>query len=88
MRRRLPVILLVLSLPAGLIGYTVALYVIQAVLPSLATTIVALFVPMLVAGVFMLPFIAPWFDAKAKQDLAHIQELKASGQEPPKRGHR
>lgn len=73
MRARLPDILAVLSLPVGIGAYLVTGFVIGAVAPGLAPTIVGLFVPLFVAGLCMIPFVAPWFDRKAKADLAAIQ---------------
>jgi hypothetical protein len=71
--RFLPNILAVLSLPAGVLGYTVATRVLTALLPGQAQGILMLFVPLLVAGLFMLPFLVPFFDRKAKQDLAEYR---------------
>jgi hypothetical protein len=68
--RYLPTALLILSLPAGLVGYTVGTAVMTALLPGLSKSALMLFVPLLVAGLFMLPFLVPFFDRKAKQDLA------------------
>jgi hypothetical protein len=73
MRRRLPDLLAILSLPAGLGAYLLTGSLISAVAPSLATTIVGLFVPLFAAGIVMIPFIAPWFDRRAKADLARIR---------------
>jgi hypothetical protein len=72
MRRRLPDILAVLSLPAGLAAYLLVGSLISAIAPSLSTTIVGLFVPLFAAGLVMIPFVAPWFDRRAKADLARI----------------
>jgi apolipoprotein N-acyltransferase len=68
--RFVPNILLILSLPAGMAGYWVGVQVVSAVMPDLALGIVMLFVPLLVAGLFMLPFLVPFIDRKAKRDLA------------------
>jgi flagellar biosynthesis protein FliQ len=70
-----PTILLVLSFPAGILGYTLGARVVAALaLPDQVQEIAVLFVPLLIAGLFMLPFLAPFFDRKAKQDLAaHIR---------------
>ena len=72
--RHLPTVLLVLALPVGLIGYFVGAAVVNAVAPSAG--IITIFVSLLVAGLFMIPFIAPWLDRKAKADLAAIQERR------------
>ncbi len=68
--RYLPETLLVLSLPAGALGIAATLYVLSSVAPDLAHGIVGLFLPLLVGGLFMLPFLVPFFDRKAKRDLA------------------
>ena len=89
--RYLPNILLVLSLPAGMLGWAVATAVMTALLPGLAQTILMLFVPLLVAGLFMLPFLVPFFDRKAKQDLAAyrsrqgLTRMAATGGDKPER---
>jgi hypothetical protein len=69
--RHLPIILLVLSFPAGALAYVVATAVLQSTsLPQGLETLIVLFVPLLIAGLVMLPFLIPWFDRKAKADLA------------------
>jgi hypothetical protein len=67
--RSLPTILLVLSLPAGAIGYLVGVRLLEAVLPDAAQGLVP-FVALFIAGLVMLPFLIPFVDRKAKQDLA------------------
>ena len=81
--RYLPNILLVLSLPAGMAGYAVGASVVSALLPDQALGIVMLFVPLLVAGLFMLPFLVPFFDRMAKRDLAahRAAEAQARGED-------
>jgi hypothetical protein len=76
MRRHLPLILAILSLPAGLAGYLVTAAVLSGIAPELATSIVGMFASLLVAGLCMIPFVAPWFDAKAKADLARIRAMR------------
>ena len=81
--RFLPNILLVLSLPAGIIGYTVTARLVSALVSGLALPggigdLVILFVPLLVAGLCMMPFIIPFIDRKAKQDLADYRASQAS----------
>jgi len=70
-----PTILLVLSFPAGILGYTLGARLVTALtLPAQVQEFAVLFVPLLIAGLFMLPFLVPFFDRKAKQDLAdHIR---------------
>jgi hypothetical protein len=83
--RNVPTILLVLSLPAGLVGWFVGSAVVNAISPG-NIGILALFVPLLVAGLCMMPFLIPYLDRKAKADLAaHRREeaLKAGSGAPP-----
>jgi hypothetical protein len=75
--RFMPTILLVLSLPAGALGYALGARLMSALsLPEPAQGLLALFVPLFVGGLFMLPLIVPFFDRMAKRDLA------AHGQDP------
>ncbi len=77
--RFVPNLLLVLALPAGIIGYAVAARLVSGLeLPSGIGTLVILFVPLLVAGLCMMPFIIPFIDRKAKQDLADYRASQAS----------
>jgi hypothetical protein len=92
MRRHLPVILAVLSLPAGLAGYLGGAWLLRLAAPSLAEGVLMIFVPLLVAGLVMAPFLVPFIDRRAKADLAEIQAhraadeaAEASGARPPKR---
>ncbi len=69
--RHLPTILLVLSFPVGIVGYTLAADVLEGMtLPPDARSFVILFVPLFVAGLVMMPFLIPFIDRKAKADLA------------------
>jgi hypothetical protein len=64
-------VLLALSLPAGAVGYAVGTQVVAALqVPGGSAGLLGLFVPLFVGGLFMLPFIAPFFDQMAKRDLA------------------
>ena len=74
--RHLPTILLVLALPVGLVGYFAGAALVSAVVPG-GAGILQIFVPLLVAGLFMVPFIAPWLDRRAKADLAAIQQRRS-----------
>ncbi len=78
MRRQLPVILAVLSLPAGLVGYLGGAWLLRALAPSLADGVLMIFVPLLVAGLCMAPFLVPFIDRRAKADLAAIQARRAA----------
>jgi hypothetical protein len=86
--RYLPTLLLVLSLPAGMLGYAVGSAAMTALMPGQAQSVLMLFVPLLVAGLFMLPFLVPFFDRKAKQDLAAYRAregLPSDGDDKPER---
>jgi hypothetical protein len=77
--RSLPTMLLVLSFPAGAIAYVVAARVFSEMsLPEGIRDIVILFAPLFVAGLVMLPFLIPFFDRKAKADLADYRRQTAS----------
>ena len=84
-------ILAVLSLPAGVIGYLVT----GAVLSGLPLTTgigdaLQLFLPLLVAGLCMAPFLIPFFDGLARRDLAALQaqrgDVPAADPEPADEG--
>ena len=84
--RYLPNILLVLALPAGLLGYALGVFLVETLAPSLADGIVVLFVALFVAGLCMVPFVIPFIDRKAKQDLAAYRAHQAANSdtdEPP-----
>jgi hypothetical protein len=69
--RHLPTILLILSFPVGIVGYTLASDVLEGMtLPPDARSFVILFVPLFAAGLVMMPFLIPFIDRKAKADLA------------------
>lgn len=73
MRRRLPAILAVLSLPAGLGGYFAGAWLLRTLAPSLADGVLMLFVPLLAAGLCMAPLLVPLIDRRATADLAAIR---------------
>lgn len=75
--RHLPTILAVLSPPAGLLGYTIGAQLMSALaLPEDAKEILTLFVPLFLAGLCMVPFLIPFLDRKAKQDLAAHRQVQ------------
>jgi hypothetical protein len=81
-KRHLPTILLAVSLPVGALGYAVAGRILSMLaLPEGVGDILILFVPLLVAGLCMLPFLVPYFDRKAKQDLAAYRRTQGLGRE-------
>jgi hypothetical protein len=73
MRRQLPAILAILSLPAGLGGYFAGAWLLRTLAPSLADGILMLFLPLLAAGLCMAPLLVPLIDRRAKADLAAIR---------------
>ena len=74
-----PTILLILSFPVGAIAYTVGARVVASIWPGEGFLILIL--PLFLAGIAMLPFLVPWFDRKAKQDLAEYRRSQASAEE-------
>jgi hypothetical protein len=87
--RYLPNILFALSLPVGMLGYGLGVTLVTTLLPDQANGILVLFIPLFIAGLCMMPFVIPFFDRKAKRDLAaHRAEealAKDDGQKPRKR---
>lgn len=76
----MPTVLLVLSLPVGVLAYALTVRVLEALgLADAAQGLIALFVPLFVAGLAMLPFLIPFFDRKAKADLAAYRASQAAG---------
>ena len=67
--RHLPTFLLVVSLQVGAIAYNLTVQVITA-LSGRSADVLTLVAALFVAGLVMLPFLIPFFDRKAKQDLA------------------
>ena len=82
--RSLPTVLLILSLPAGAIAYVVATRILSSLdLPNGLQEFLILIAPLFVAGLVMVPFLIPFFDRKAKADLAEHRRAVAS---PTERG--
>ena len=74
-----PKLFALLALPAGAIGYGVASSLLSGLeLGDGVRNALLLFVPLFVAGLCMLPFFIPLFDAMAKRDLAAIQARRAA----------
>ena len=71
-----PTLLFILSLPVGAVVYSIAAGVIQSVFPT--EPILALLIPLFVAGLAMMPLIIPFFDQKAKADLAEYRRQQAA----------
>src|SRR5689334_3942003 len=86
----LPTLLLVLSFPAGAVAYALTVQGLEALqLSGDGREIVMLFVPLFVAGLVMMPFLIPYIDRRAKQDLAAINRVKSdepsgTGDDQPK----
>ena len=80
----MPTILLLLSFPAGILGYALGVRVMQSLpLGDDTRGFLVLFVPLFVAGLVMLPFLIPFFDRKAKQDLAEYARTREAAVDPP-----
>ena len=71
-----PTLLFILSLPVGAVVYSIAAQAMQAVFPK--EPILALLIPLFFAGLAMMPLIIPFFDRKAKQDLAEYRRQQAA----------
>lgn len=80
--RSLPTVLLILSLPAGAIAYVVATRILSSLdLPRGIQEFLILIAPLFFAGLVMVPFLIPFFDRKAKADLAEHRRAMASAAE-------
>jgi len=74
-----PTILAFLSLPAGAVAYVITGQLVTSLLPNDGTrAFLVLVVPLFVAGLVMMPFLIPFFDRKARQDLAEHARIQAS----------
>jgi hypothetical protein len=81
--RSLPTVLLILSLPAGAIAYVVATRILSSLdLPNGLSDFLVLIAPLFFAGLVMVPFLIPFFDRKAKADLAEHRRAVASSTAP------
>jgi hypothetical protein len=80
--RSLPTVLLILSLPAGAIAYVVATSILSSLdLPNGLSDFLVLIAPLFFAGLVMVPFLIPFFDRKAKADLAEYRRATTAGTE-------
>jgi hypothetical protein len=80
--RSLPTVLLILSLPAGAIAYVASTRILSSLdLPNGLQEFLILIAPLFVAGLVMVPFLIPFFDRKAKADLAEHRRAVASAAE-------
>jgi hypothetical protein len=76
-----PTLLFILALPVGAVVYTVAARVIDELFPK--EPILSLLIPLFFAGLAMMPLIIPFFDRKAKHDLAEYhrqQQMEAASE--------
>jgi hypothetical protein len=77
--RSMPTVLLVLSFPAGALAYALTVQALEALqLSGDGREILILFVPLFVAGLVMMPFLIPYIDRRAKEDLASITSQRAA----------
>jgi hypothetical protein len=75
----IPTILLILSLPVGAVAYVTAARILGDLpLPEGLKSFLVLFAPLFVAGLVMIPFLIPFFDRKAKADLAEHRRAMGS----------
>ena len=75
----MPTVLLVLSFPAGALAYAATVQALEALqLSGDGREILILFVPLFVAGLVMMPFLIPYLDRRAKEDLASITRQRAA----------
>jgi hypothetical protein len=66
-----PTLLFLLALPVGAVVYTIAAAVMREIFPK--EPILSLLVPLFFAGLAMMPMVIPFFDRKAKEDLAEYR---------------
>jgi hypothetical protein len=75
----IPTILLILSLPVGAVAYVTATRILgELPLPEGLKGFLVLFAPLFIAGLVMMPFLIPFFDRKAKADLAEYRRSTGS----------
>lgn len=81
--------LALLSFPAGALAYAMTVRALEWMdLSGDGRQILMLFVPLFVAGLVMMPFLIPFIDRKAKEDLAAItrtrgEERRGTGDDQP-----
>lgn len=72
-------LLAVLSLPAGVAGYLLTGAVLSGLsLPEGLAGALLFFLPLLIGGLCMAPFLIPLFDQMARRDLAALQDQRAA----------
>jgi hypothetical protein len=81
--RSMPTVLLVLSFPAAALAYALTIQALEALqLSGDGREILLLFVPLFVAGLVMMPFLIPYLDRRAKEDLASITRQRIAEDGP------
>ena len=79
-----PIVLGILSLVAAVVGYAAAAAILSALpLPSGLANLLVIFVPLLVAGLCMIPFLVPLVDRMAKRDLEAHRSASAAAERDP-----
>jgi len=79
------IVLVVLALVAAVVGYAVSYVVISALpLPAGLAQLAVLFVPVFIAGLCMIPFVAPLLDRMAKRDLEAHRAAQAAADRTPR----
>jgi hypothetical protein len=79
----MPTILLILAFPVGAVAYVLSGRIIAGLpLDEGIRDFLVLLAPLFVAGLVMLPFLIPFFDRKAKADLAEYRRTTASTNDP------
>jgi hypothetical protein len=69
--------LALLSFPAGAIAYAMTVRALEWMdVSGEGREILMLFIPLFVAGLVMMPFLIPFIDRKAKEDLAAIAKVQ------------
>jgi hypothetical protein len=77
-------LLLVLAIPVAIAAYLITAQVLSGLaLPSGLGDLLVIFLPLFVAGLCSIPFIAPFFDLKARQALADRPGGPGPGSAPP-----
>jgi fatty acid desaturase len=80
-----PTLLAILSLPAAAIGYAATAAILTSLQPVRGgpADLLFIFVPLLVAGLCMVPFLIPFVDRMAKRDLEAHRAATAAADRPP-----
>ena len=79
-----PTLLAILSLPAAAIGYAVTAAILTSALHGEGPgELLLIFVPLLVAGLCMVPFLIPFVDRMAKRDLEAHRAATAGADRAP-----